>query len=349
MVLYKNFFQRVILHVLFWAGFVLLFSFIFSYQSRFPFSFFLEHYLVNLIPFVLFTYLTIYVLVPSMLYKKRIVLFILTAVLTSVAFAIFKLFTSKFIFYRFFVPDIFSPNEWISAKLVFQNILWIWMPTMIFAAIKYFAEWFRTRNEKTEMEKKNLQAELKLLKAQLQPHFLFNTLNNLYVLALEKSDKTPDVVLKISELFHYVLYECDAREVSLEKEMQLINNYIELEKLRYDSNLKINIKKHGELSSALIAPMMLFVLVENAFKHGVRNDTGNPVVNINIEVRNQEMVFSVKNTIPKDFVAGNIKKEDGVGLKNLKRRLDLLYHDNYSLITNRLKNEFVAKLVIAKE
>ena len=177
--MYGNKLQRIALHLFFWIVFTLAFSFIFSYQSWLPYSFFLEHYLVSLIPFVVFTYLTIYFFIPKFLYKKRIVSFVLIILPVSVLFAVLKLLLSKHIFYRFFVPDIFYPEEWITVNLIFQNFLWIWIPATIFAAIKFFKEWLITRNEKLEIERKNLQSELQLLKAQLQPHFLFNTLNNL--------------------------------------------------------------------------------------------------------------------------------------------------------------------------
>lgn len=342
--MYTNKVQRIALHFLFWIVFTLVFSFIFGYQSRLPYSFFLEHYLVSLVPFAIFTYLTIYFFVPKLLYSKRIFLFLLMILPVSIAFAVFKLVMSKYIFYRFFVPDIFHPDEWISIKLIFQNFIWIWIPTTIFAAIKFFKAWFITRNEKLEIEKKNLQSELQLLKAQLQPHFLFNTLNNLYVLALEKSDKTPDVVMKISELFHYVLYECDAREVLLEKEVSLINNYIELEKLRYDENLQLNFDIIGNIASSKIAPMLFFVLIENAFKHGARNELNKPEISLKLTALDNEVHFRIENTIPVDYI--EYKQGKGVGLKNLKKRLNLLYPEKHKLKFENNENRFRVDLII---
>lgn len=340
-----NSLTRLGLHALFWIGYVLLASFIFSYQSRFPYYYFLENYLVNLIAYMGFTYVSIYFLVPKYLFSKRYLSFSLLIILLSFVFVLIKLIINRWVFFHLFIPKVFHPDEWISIKLFIENFFWLWIPTTLFASLKYFRDWVKTVGEKNELEHKQLEAELKLLKAQLHPHFLFNTLNNLYVLALEKNDKTPEVVLKISDLFHYVLYECNADEIELKKELELIENYIDLEKLRYDENLTVSIEKEGDWNNVKIAPMMLFVFVENAFKHGARNDLLNPRIFINVSVNDSQMEFICKNSLPINTVPDKVG-DGGVGLSNLKRRLELMYSNRYILKISNENSWYTVQLII---
>jgi hypothetical protein len=339
---------RIGLHTLFWLGYVLLASFIFSYQSRFPYYYFLENYLVNLVAYMGFTYITIYILVRRYLFARRYGMFLLAALPVSIVFVLLKLLVNRYIFYSFFIPEIFHPEEWIGAKLFVENFFWLWIPTTLFAALKYFRAWVKTLGEKNELERKQLEAELKLLKAQLHPHFLFNTLNNLYVLALDKSDKTPEVVLKISDLFHYILYECNTDEIDLEKELHLIKNYIDLERLRYDDSLTVSLKTCGNFNGVRLAPMMLFVFVENAFKHGARHDLNTPKIEIDLCVENGNMQFICTNSLPEEY-ANDAVGDGGVGLPNVKKRLDLMYSDRYKLDISRTEKRYSVKLSIQQK
>lgn len=339
----KNILLKVLQHLLFWTVYVLLSSFIFSYQSRFPYYFFLENYMVNLAAYASFTYLVIYVMVPRFLFNRKIGLFILLIIPLSVAFVFIKLLLNEFVFYQWLIPKVFHPEEWISYKLFIENIFWIWIPTAAFASVKYFREWITTMREKNELQEKQLEAELKLLKAQLHPHFLFNTLNNLYVLALEKSEKTPDVIMKISELFHYILYECNADWISLENEVELIKNYIELERLRYDENLTVEFDIQGQIAQKKVAPMLFFVFVENAFKHGCRNDIGHPYIKLSLKAKNGKVQFMAVNSLPDKKVEDKVM-DGGVGLENLEKRLNLLYPNKHSLLIERGAKEFLVNL-----
>lgn len=190
------------------------------------------------------------------------------------------------------------------------------------------------------------EAELKLLKAQLNPHFLFNTLNNLYGLSVIKSDKLPSLMLKLSDLLRYSLYETSAVLVPLEKEIKYLENYISLEKIRLEDKTDINFEVSGNLSSIKIAPMLFIVFVENAFKHlGVLSD-GKSSVFVKITENNEELHFSCENTIDETETQNHEleKGKSGIGLQNAKKRLSLLYADKYQLKTEKKSNTYAVNL-----
>jgi len=208
---------------------------------------------------------------------------------------------------------------------------------MIAVAINQIKLAFRMQKQNADLEHKKLsaelklkEAELKLLKAQIHPHFLFNTLNNLYGLALEKSDLTPDLVLRLSDLLDYMLYQCSQPKVSLKTELGHLHNYIQIEQIRYGKGLKLQINQKGESDSLQIAPMLLLPFVENAFKHGISKQVRDPFVRISIDIQDDYLKFSIENS-----KSNGVNTEDhytkGIGLRNVKKRLELLYQDKYKL------------------
>ena len=336
---------RPINHLIFWVSFVLIGSYIFSYQQNFPFIFYLLNLLVHLPVLVLYTYLVIYFLVPRFLLRSRYITFfgLLTGV--SAFAAILKLYISKNVYYALFIPKALHPHEWYSIDSFLVNMLWIVGPTILFAMFKYYKDWIKSREISQETERKRLATELQVLKGQLNPHFLFNTFNNLYSLALGKSDKTAVVIAKMSDMFHYILYECNATEVPVSKELKLIEDYIELEQIRYSDRLSVSFDKKIENKNFLIPPMLLYSFVENCFKHGSSQDPDLPWIRISLHVRNNHLMFEATNNIPKNYKATNT---EGVGLLNGKRRLELMYPQNHQLIIREENNEFYVKLDITK-
>ncbi len=184
---------------------------------------------------------------------------------------------------------------------------------------------FRRQQEK--------EAELKLLKAQLNPHFLFNTLNNLYGLSVVKSDRLPNLMLKLSDLLRYSLYETKEKFVSLAKEVQYLENYMSLEKIRLEDQTDISFKKDGDFQTQRIAPMLLIVFVENAFKHLSVTKDARSSVQVNLELNENTLEFQCSNTIDSATLnAINIEQgKSGIGLQNAKKRLELIYPENHEL------------------
>lgn len=201
---------------------------------------------------------------------------------------------------------------------------------VITTAIKYSKNAITYQYRLQEAESKQLQTELALLKSQVNPHFFFNTLNNLYALSLDKSGRVPEVILELSNLMRYVLDSSRAKFVDLEDEYAFLKNYLALEKLRLSKKTSIQIKSHGILRGKQIAPMLFIPFVENSFKHGLNASTHQGYVHIDIAVDNNSINFSIENSKPKTPQA---TKNDTpqTGLNNVKRRLELLYPGRHTL------------------
>jgi LytS/YehU family sensor histidine kinase len=164
---------------------------------------------------------------------------------------------------------------------------------------------------------------------------LFNTLNNLYALTLDKSEEAPEVVVKLSDLLSYMLYECNAPRVPLEKEVNLLQDYLALEKIRYRNELKVDFDVQGRMSGKLIAPLLLIPFVENGFKHGLSKQIQNPWINISVDVEDYLLTFKVENNKPETDTEDKPGYTEGIGLTNVRRRLDLIYGKHYELkVTN---------------
>lgn len=188
-------------------------------------------------------------------------------------------------------------------------------------------------------------SELQVLKNQINPHFLFNNLNNLYVFALEQSPKTPSIILELSAVLRYMLYDCTEKFVSLSKELTHIKNYLELHKLQLEDNTQVSFKEKGECSQWEIAPLILITFIENAFKHSVSSITDQISIDINSVVNpNGKLVFTCENTYTQQSNVEHLG--NGIGLKNVKKRLELLYPKKHQLETLADGNCFTVKLII---
>lgn len=211
----------------------------------------------------------------------------------------------------------------------------------IFAFIKLIKEQYSIQQHKLSLEKERAETELKTLKAQLNPHFLFNTLNNIYSLSLVNSPVTSKSIAGLSEILDHVLYRCNGMYVPLSAEITLIKNYIELEKLRYGNRLQVNFT-YATDQEAVIAPLILLSLVENAFKHGAGEDIGLPVINIDLRLTDNRFRFMVSNS----FIPRNGGENDRIGISNITKQLQLIYPGLYDFSTSTHDNIFVVLLHI---
>lgn len=253
-------------------------------------------------------------------------LVILTAIITVfLQRAILMFVTMPFLYPDAAVKGTFFRFNYL---YVFFNI---WVMPAILASVKLIEYWFADQKQNQELMQQKLESELKFLKSQIHPHFLFNTLNNLYALTLDKSDKAPEVVVKLSDLLSYMLYECNVPRVPLDKEINLLKDYLDLEKIRYQSELKVNFDVQGRVNGKMIAPLLLIPFIENGFKHGLSKQIEKPWINILLEVEDFRLTFKVENNKPLVEKADEAGYTEGIGLKNVKRRLDLIYGDDYEL------------------
>lgn len=291
----------------------------------------------------------IYWIIPQTLNKKKPLLFILLAIswlyLVFTLLMVFKYYYLEPKFPGFF-DDWFGhkmsiPERLTSFKLIFREFSFITYPIIILGFISFNRK--QQRLLKVEEEKKSM--ELKVLKNQLNPHFLFNTLNNLYALALKKDNKTPEIIAKLSEILDFVLYRCNDNFVCIKKEINLLENYISLEKLRYNENrLDISFVKEIQ-EDTKISPLILLTFVENAFKHGVINETEKAIIRMNLETKKQQIIFSIENTKPQNETAGRSDKSQ-IGLENVRKQLDLLYPKKHQLEIEETQTKFTVKLCL---
>ena len=212
-----------------------------------------------------------------------------------------------------------------------------------FGIIKHIYNYIKLRQSQQQLQIEKQTAELNYLRSQTNPHFLFNTLNNIYSLAKDKNDLAPESILRLSKILRYMLYETSGAYIAVEQEVKIISDYISLEKLRYDESLRINFNHDIEDMKQALPPLLLMPLVENAFKHGVSETRNSPFVDIHLSINNRELFFIVKNSTEQS-PAGPMVKEN-IGLSNLRRQLELLYKD-FNLSVTQESSVFAATLKI---
>lgn len=319
--------SRWLLHLVFWIAVLLFYTIFFGYQNinyKITFSF-----VIVLLPVtIITTYFLNYELIPNYLLKKRYVKFGLYFVYTLIVSFYIEMVTVMGIFIA--VAEMNMEELHPSNTNALFLIAGMYVVVFLGVAIKLVNQYNSNQVEIQQLKSEKIEAELKFLKAQLHPHFLFNTLNNLYSLTLEKSDKASGVVLKLSELLDYVLYECNSELVLLEKEINQMENYIELERLRYGERLKVEFNTHNTPNKLMIPPMLLMTLLENSFKHGVSKTMDNSWIIINLSFHIEKIEFTIQNSINK-LSPSKPEISGGIGLNNLKNRLNLIYQENYEM------------------
>lgn len=307
-------------------------------------------YAIARLPFqIMAAYFLAYYVIPKYILKKKyvisLVLFSLSAYVLTVLLRILNVHLIEPLlrtppFSKESILEIFMDIK----HLFLQYFFGIYPTVLIFLVIKFYLDYKRQKEKSLALDKAKVEAELKTLKMQLNPHFLFNTLNNIYSLAVLKSERTPEAIARLSKILDYLLYECHKRYVPLIKEIHLVEDYIELEKLRYEERLKINFEKEIHSEDTLIAPLVIVSLVENAFKHGAGKDSGIPEIDLFITDKNNGIHFRIKNSISEPVD----EKQQAVGLGNkiLKNQLDLVYGNRYTLCWNIESQFYVVDLRI---
>ncbi|MCF6358486.1 MAG: histidine kinase [Draconibacterium sp.] len=342
-------YYRIFSHLIFWFAAYLFFVIFYGRANR-------DYFVTQIFASMLFplsiatTYFINYYLIPRFLFTQKYSKFILFSFYTFVISIWLELLISLSVFVFFGNYQVYKmdPSSF-DAVLLFVGLYFI---ILVATAIKLVRHSFQMQKRNRELDNLKLvtelklkEAELKLLKAQIHPHFLFNTLNNLYGLTLEKSDDAPNLVLRLSEILDYILYRCNEKRVSLSEEINNLNNYIEIEKIRYSDKLKLEVNFPSNTNNLNIAPLILLPFVENAFKHGVSNFPGVAKVKSKISLTENNLIFNIENT-----KNPNIDKEKnyskGIGLRNVKKRLDLMYPEKYFLVINDKTETFSVNLIL---
>lgn len=214
---------------------------------------------------------------------------------------------------------------------------------IFFGIIRHVYNHIKLRQTTQQLRIEKQQAELNYLKSQTNPHFLFNTLNNIYSLARDKSDLAPEMILRLSKILRYMLYEAGGPYIAIEQELKIMTDYISLEKLRYDESLHINFNYDVEDMKQALPPLLLIPLVENAFKHGAAETRHQPFVDIHLSISKRQLAFIVRNST--EDSSGDRKIKENIGLSNLRRQLELLYTD-FTISLEQKAAEFSATLQI---
>ncbi len=335
--------KPMVYHSLIWVFLLVVFSFYEIYFSRtdLNFVYVLSNHVIRLLILGAAVYYNIYVLIPKYLANKKggfYFLFFILLVVVVTPIENFLIYTKSAN-----VPEMRAQLlSTLNLKFV-SNFFIIGTSTLV----KITLDWLRSQREKQELETKTMQSELRFLKSQINPHFLFNTLNSLYALTLKKSDKAPDIVLKLSEMMRYMLYECNEPFVLLSKEVLYIRNYLDLEKLRQGDKIDIDFTVEGNISDQRIAPLMFMSFIENCFKHGLGNHISPGFVRITFTVEGSEMKAVIENSKPQSMPKNLHPRSGGIGLVNVRRRLELLYPDRYSLEILDTPNSYAVHLDIS--
>jgi LytS/YehU family sensor histidine kinase len=286
---------------------------------------------------------------PFLVYRKKYVLYVI-AILST----IFIMVLAKYnLTYLLFGPDKIWPEgpetlNSLSLNYIIDMMIGELYVVGFVASIKLTLDFLIEHRRVTDLKKIQLETELQFLKNQISPHFFFNTLNNIYSLSVVKSNKTPKIILKLSELMRYMIYDTKAKRQSLQKEILCIQNYLDLERIRYDDSLQVDMYISGDIHDKKIAPILLLTFIENAFKHGANKNIGDIKIDINLKIKEKFLYFTITNPLPlitnhKD----NLKQPSGIGLENIKKRLALGYDKiDYKLIINKRDNKFIVKLKI---
>ncbi|RCH54570.1 hypothetical protein DJ568_12170 [Mucilaginibacter hurinus] len=284
-------------------------------------------------------YLNYLWLIPAYLDKKHYGRYIVAVMLTTIIVGLIKygmklMFegalsgtkAEALTFWPYFISTLFS-----SLMFVFFSI-----------TLQFTIDWFLNERIQRDLENQRLNAELSFLKSQVNPHFLFNSLNSIYSLAYQRSETTPEAILKLSEIMRYMLYESNDNKVDLEKEVHYLQNYIDLQKIRFGHKAFVEFDVNGTIDNQRIAPLLLISFIENAFKHGVANDPQKPI-KMQMNLQSGRLDFSVENKKH----ANNRDATGGIGLSNVKRRLNLLYPGKHSLVINEDELTYTCKLSIS--
>lgn len=338
--------KRLLQHITFWCLFFLLI--ITGDLIVYKFSVYKAIILRTcyLIPQILMAYYIAYYIIPGFFERKKKILIFISLLLGTYLISAFQ---------RILVIHIAEPllrhpgNEQESIEEILTDLVTLlyysisfFSVTLIFLFVKFFVNYIKIKEDGLKLDKEKAEAELKALRTQLHPHFLFNTLNNIYTLSLENSTKTPESIAKLSEILDHILYKCNGKYVTLSSEVELLKNYIALEKLRYDDRLKVNFTTSIE-NNIQIPPLILLSLTENAFKHGAGEDSGSPEIDIHISQSEGMFIFKISNTISKEYHSNN---PQAIGLSNIVKQLDLLYPGSYKFVAEKNINRFVVFLEI---
>lgn len=329
----------VVIHLLVWSA-LITFPYLFSFGNPQGLGRMVEHSWAPLVYYAITFYINYFLLIDRLLFRKKIGAYVLSNILlVAVLLAIHQFLKGSDLFGEPPGP----PPKHSPPNYVF--IIWdaskFLVPIIVAVAVKTTLRWLRSESERKEAENIRLQSDLQNLKYQLQPHFFFNSLNNIYSLVDVSPEDAKKTIHTLGKLMRYLLYEADTERISLDREVDFLGKYIELMKLRSPESTVVTYQFPKGCANVEVAPLLFISLIENAFKHGISASLPS-VLTFKMNVENGVLTFVTMNTnFPK---SDDDKSGSGVGLENLRRRLELLYHGKHELTTEIKDDNFIATL-----
>lgn len=337
---------RIFRHLLLFVSMVILFSWVASSQDSGGMDFGQALYMVffNAIFFFGYAYLTVYLLIPQFLVRKRYLLFALLFIGSGVVMSLFKFMASDYLFYQAIAPENgISGDTSLSFSRIIVNTKDMSFIVALFALVKFARDHYIVEFNIMELQRKGLEAELKLLEHHMDPHVIFNNFNSLYSISINKPAILRPTVNKLRSILHYLFNESKKDKVLLSTEVEMIENYIGLEKLRYGERLNIVFKKEGQFAGLKIAPLILYSFVENCFVHGAGENPHRSWIRIELNVKDSRLFFLAANS-----VSGRSRAEKGIRKpgtsENSLRRLELQYPNSHRVTIREKSTEHQVEL-----
>lgn len=341
----QKLFHKILRHIFLFVTMVLLFAWVAYSSSDNKDNFFRELAMVftNALFFFGYAYLTVYLLIPKFLVQRKVFLFILLFLASGLGLSLMKFVFSDYIFYQAIAPEMTSAANSISLSSILVNTKDMTFIVAIFALVRFARDHYILESNILELQKKSLEAELKLIEHQMDPHVIFNNFNNLYSISIYRPEHLKPTVKKLKALLHYLFTESKKQEVLLSKELEMIQNYMGMEKLRYGERLKSTFHLDGKVNGLAIAPLILYSFVENCFVHGAGEDPRKSWINIDVKIRDSRLCFMAANSVS-DQQAGSRSNGSKKTSENSLRRLELQYPNSHRLTIREKRNEHIVEL-----
>ncbi len=330
--------QKILLHVAFWAMYASYFFYAISFGKRGDVDWdrVVPDFFFHILALLVISYANYFYFLPRLIRDRNTARYLLGFVPVFLALSYGMLLGKRAVIMAF--GD--GSDDWVySTRFALSVFMVAFFVTAFVGLLKFVEDYF-------ELENRQLSSELRFLKAQVNPHFLFNTLNNLYYLAVNQSERTPEVIAQLSGMMRYMIHESNEETVLLSREVAYIENYLDLEKLRLNEEVPITFEVHGSIEGARITPLILITFLENAFKHGIGNAAGsNSWITIRLRLEDGTLRYAVANSV----IAATdktVREASGIGLTNVRRRLDLSYPGRYELNVKEDPDRYRVELTI---
>lgn len=328
-------------HTLFWIVYTAIFTIVEGgYGNQFQTAFLLEiAFLPSRLVVVYFNY---FILLPRFLQHRALTKYLVLTTCTILFMTIIHRIAMHLFVNQILFPN-WDPGGFWQPYRFLQTMMIITSPLVLIIGMTIIRGWAYSEKRAKLLESEKLKAELNYLRAQINPHFFFNTLNNLYGLARQKSEKTAEVVMKLSELMDYFLYQSEKEKVPLRDEIEQLERYVALEQIRHGERFNFDLKMHGDIDGVSIPPLLLLPFLENSFKHGIHRSVNPGWISMTITFEEGRLVFILENSL---HTQAPTTSKGGFGVDNLKKRLELLYHDGYTLELTKHSDRFNATLIL---